>query len=130
MTRLEVHQLASGYLENSNGHFKFVAFEDSSLQASIITKMIKFDFLGTGSPQLLIAGNSKDISPYNGHLDALAISLVESGGKVSSHNLGIDLYHTQVGDLEIIKFKGGHYLLVAINGGKLEVYKIRGNEAF
>jgi len=129
MARLEVHELASGYLENSNGNFQFIPFEDSRLQASIITNMLKFDYRGTGKPQLLVAGNSKDISPYNGHLDALAISMIDSDGNVESHNLGLDLYHTQVGDMEIVELNGEHYLLVAINGGKLTVFKIQGNGA-
>ena len=130
MTRLEVHELASGYLENSDDQFRFVPFDDARLQASIITNMLKFDFLGSGNSQLLIAGNSKDISPYNGHLDALAISLIEPGGKVSSSNLGLDLYHTQVGDMEVVQFNGEKYLLVAVNDGKISVYKIQSDGAY
>jgi hypothetical protein len=125
MTRLEVHELASGYMENTNGYFQFIPFDDSRLQASVITKIMKYDFHGTGKPQLLVAGNSKDISPYNGHLDALAISLIDSDGKVKSHDLGLNLYHTQVGDLEIVEANGEKYLLVAINDGNLLVYKIQ-----
>lgn len=123
-TILKVHELRSGYLKNNNGQFTFVAFQNE-LQVAPITSFLKFNFLDTTTPQVLVAGNYFGVTPFHGKFDAFSGALISSEKTVQlGPELGLNFHNKAVKDLAIIHFKKQPYLLVTLNNNQAEVYKI------
>tara|TARA_B100001059_G_C17730763_1_gene526054 strand:+ start:389 stop:916 length:528 start_codon:yes stop_codon:yes gene_type:complete len=74
---LKVEELRFGYLENNNGKFVFVSF-DESLQVSPIKTFVKFDFDGDKKEEVLCAGNFFGISLYHGRFDSFSRALIKN----------------------------------------------------
>ncbi len=122
-TLLEVHQLASGYLKNENGAYKFVSFDDK-FQVAPITKMLKHDFNNDAVEEVLMAGNYFGVIPYHGRWDGFAGAILQNEETNSNVNtLDINLTQKAVRGLNIINFGTKEYLLITINHGKTEVYE-------
>lgn len=122
----EIHQMASGYLLNTNGKFIFKEFE-TSLQLAPITSFLKADFNMDGDEEVLVAGNYFGLSPYHGRLDALAGNIIISEREILDGNqLGLDLTQKAVVGLDLLEFNGKKYLMVTLNNAKPIFYEIKG----
>ena len=128
MNRLEVHELASGYLRNNNGSFVFVPFEEA-LQLAPLTSMLVYDFSKSGKSELLIAGNYMGVTPFHGRFDGFAGAMVKEGGTIiPGIDLGINLAQKQVCKMDILKVKQKEFLVVMIHNEVVEFYEIIKNQ--
>ena len=122
---LIAEQLASGYLLNVKGKFKFESF-DASLQVAPLTTFLKYDFNGEGKEEVMAGGNYFGVSPYHGRLGSLSGNTITSEGKIIEGNqLGLNFSQKAVRGLDIINFNGTHYVLVTFNNDKPDFYKLR-----
>ncbi|MBZ9729339.1 VCBS repeat-containing protein [Salegentibacter sp. JZCK2] len=123
-SKREVHSLASGYLENNNGKFTFREF-DLQLQVAPIRAMLKYDFNKDGTEEVLIGGNYFGVTPYHGRFDAFGGALLINSDKIlNSNEIGLNLSQKSVKDFSIIEIQQQSYLLITINDGKTELYKL------
>ncbi len=123
-TLLEVHELRSGYLENTNGRFTFVPFQ-SELQVSPITAFLNYDFDKDGKDDILAAGNYFGVKPFHGRFDSFSGALIKSKNDIIlGHKIGLDFAQKSIRHLNIITLKNNHYLLVTINNDMAQVYKL------
>ncbi|MBZ9630183.1 VCBS repeat-containing protein [Salegentibacter sp. LM13S] len=121
---LKVHTMASGYLLNKDGKFIFEHFENA-LQVTPILAFLKADFNKDTLEEVLVAGNYFGVTPYHGRFDALAGNIITQNGKIlEGVELGLNLTQKSVRSLDIVTFKGIDYLMVGINNGKPEFYKL------
>ena len=121
---LEVHELNSGYLENNNGKFDFVPFNED-LQVSPIKTFVKFDFDRDQKDEVLAAGNFFGVAPYHGRFDSFSGALIQSAEDVTLGNeLGLDLNLKSARHLNIININKKPYLLVTFNNDKAQLYEI------
>ncbi|MDY8134745.1 VCBS repeat-containing protein [Aquimarina sp. 2201CG5-10] len=122
-TILEVHQLASGYLENREGKFFFVPFSNE-LQVSPITAMLKYDFDNDGQSEVFLAGNYFGVIPYHGRFDGFGGAILKNPSTIiNSSKLNINLSQKSVRGLNIINFNSKDYLLITIHDEKAEIYE-------
>tara|TARA_R110002051_G_C8748097_1_gene499917 strand:- start:99 stop:3416 length:3318 start_codon:yes stop_codon:yes gene_type:complete len=122
---LTAEQLASGYLLNVNGNFKFESFE-ASLQVAPLTTFLKYDFDGDGKEEVMAGGNYFGVSPYHGRLGSLSGNTISSEGKIiEGYQLGLKFSQKAVRGLDIINLNGTHYVLVTFNNDKPDFYKLR-----
>ncbi len=125
-TLLTVEELASGYLENIDGKFQFHKF-DEVMQLAPISELLKYDFNGDGEDEILTAGNFFGVIPFHGRFDAAAGNIIAKNANIISANtLGINLTQKMVKGLNIITIDNEKYVLVTVNNGKSELYKING----
>ena len=121
---LKVHTMASGYLLNQEGKYIFKPFE-SALQVAPILAFLKADFNKDNQEEVLVAGNYFGITPYHGRFDALAGNLITQNGEVlEGVELGLNLTQKSVRSLDLINFKGKDYLMLSLNNGKPQFYKL------
>ncbi|MBZ9786347.1 VCBS repeat-containing protein [Psychroflexus sp. CAK57W] len=125
---LEVNQLKSGYLENTDGNFKFIPFK-TDLQVAPITTFLNFKFENNDREAILAGGNYFGLTPFHGRLDAFSGALIidEKTIKLGS-GLGIDFAKEEIRDLSIIYLKNQPFLLVTIHNARNEVYEIQIND--
>lgn len=123
-TLLKVQTLASGYLENNNGKFKFKAF-NNTLQVAPIRAMLTYDFNKDGKEEVLVGGNYFGVTPYEGKFDAMGGEIIINPDKIlNSSEIGLNLSQKSVKDFSVIKIAGNPFLLVTLNNAKVELYKI------
>ncbi|AVR46708.1 hypothetical protein C7S20_16340 [Christiangramia fulva] len=121
---LKVHTMASGYLENNNGHFSFKPF-DHQLQVAPLRAMLAYDFNKDGKKEVLLGGNYFGITPYHGKFDSFGGALLINSYKIlNSSQIGLNLSQKSVKDLSVLHISEDPYLLVTINDSKIELYKI------
>ena len=122
--KLEVHTLASGYLENNAGRYTFRKFQNS-LQTAPIRAMLNYDFNKDGKEEVLIGGNYFGVTPYHGKFDAMGGSVLINASKIlNSNEIGLNLSQKSVKEFSIITISDKPYLLVTVNDAKAELYKI------
>ncbi|WP_031427521.1 VCBS repeat-containing protein [Flavimarina sp. Hel_I_48] len=122
--KLEIHTLASGYLENTNGAFKFRTFSNA-LQIAPIKAMLNFDFDNDGREEVLLGGNYFGLTPYYGKFDAMGGVLLKSGQQdINTAGLGLNFFQKSVRHLSIVEVDKVYHLLVTYNNVKAELYKI------
>ena len=123
----KVHMLASGYLENNYGIFKFVPF-NKTLQVSPITNTLVYDFNKNGKQEILLAGNNFGTTPYHGKLDGFSGALISDKTNIQyGYEIGLNLFGKQIKSVNIVKVDHRDYLLVTINNAKAELYEIQNN---
>ncbi|MEH6408782.1 MAG: hypothetical protein V7767_16000, partial [Leeuwenhoekiella sp.] len=123
-TKLEIHTMASGYLQNDNGVFHFKKF-DSQLQLSPLRSLLAFDFNNDGKEELLLGGNYFGITPYHGKFDAFAGAIMTNSGEIIDANtIGLNFAQKAVKNLSIIKILQQPYLLATFNNDSAELYKL------
>ena len=116
--------MASGYLLNQEGKYIFKPFE-SALQVAPILAFLKADFNKDNQEEVLVAGNYFGITPYHGRFDALAGNIITQNGEVlEGVELGLNLTQKSVRSLDLINFKGKDYLMLSLNNGKPQFYKL------
>jgi len=122
-SKLEVTELASGYLENNHGKFNFIPF-DFTLQTAPIKSFLKHDFNEDQKEEVLVGGNFFGVAPYHGRFDSFSGAVIYSNNNIKlSHSLGIDFSQKSVRHLKIINIKNRPYLLVTYNNEKAEIYE-------
>jgi len=122
--KLEIHTLASGYLENTNGTFKFRTFQNT-MQTAPIETLLKFDFDNDGHEEVLVGGNYFGLTPYYGKFDAMAGFLLKTGQNgINTAYLGLNFFQKSVRDLSIVQINDAYHLLVTYNDERAELYKI------
>lgn len=120
----EVDFLCSGYLRNDDGRFQFVELP-MSLQTAPIMAQLKFDFDSDGKTEVLLAGNYFGVQPFHGRYGSFPGAIVTQGGNVIAGNAaGLDLINHSVRHLNVISFKGDRYLLITVNDGAVQIYKV------
>ncbi|HYG03261.1 MAG TPA: VCBS repeat-containing protein, partial [Chryseosolibacter sp.] len=120
----EVHQLGSGYLKNENGKFTFVEFP-ADLQLAPIMAQLKFDFDADGHDEVLLGGNYFGVQPFHGRYGSFAGAVVKENGQIiNGRDTGLNFFNQSVRHFNVIKFQSDHYLLVTVNNGPLQVYKL------
>jgi enediyne biosynthesis protein E4 len=120
----EVHNLKSGYLQNSKGIFTFVPFPNN-LQVSPINCFVKSNFDGDTKEEIFAAGNYFGVSPYHSRFDGFSGALIKNQKTIFlGHQIGIDLTQKAVRHLDIINCNGKRYMLVTVNNKKAEVYEL------
>ncbi len=121
---LKVHTLASGYLENNNGKFRFKAF-DNALQVAPLRAMLAYDFNKDGKQEVLMGGNYFGVTPYHGKFDSFGGAILMNPDKIlNSNEIGLNFSQKSVKDLSIVHIAEKPYLLVTPNDAKVELYKI------
>ena len=121
---LDVHTLASGYLKNDSGNFKFVPFKNE-LQVSPITAFLAYDFDGDGREEVLTAGNYFGVQPFHGRFDSFPGALIhDENNMVLANSLGLDFHQKSIRHLDILSLKNKTYLLTTINNDDAQVYQI------
>jgi hypothetical protein len=124
-TIYEVHQLASGYLKNVNGKFEFVELP-IELQISPIMAQLSYDFDADGKPEVLLGGNYFGIQPFHGRYGSFSGAVIKSETEVLDGKLvGLNLFNQSVRHFNILSLKNENYLLVTINNGKAQLYKLQ-----
>ncbi len=123
--KYEVHELASGYLENTGNGFRFKKFPQE-YQVAPIRAFVKYDFDQDGTDDVLMAGNYFGVSPYHGKFDALNAGLLSGKGNfLNPSNLGLNFAHKALKKLQIVIFKDVPYLLATLNNDTVQVYQIQ-----
>ncbi|MCX8492403.1 MAG: FG-GAP-like repeat-containing protein, partial [Cyclobacteriaceae bacterium] len=123
----EVNELGSGYLKERNGKYVFMRFPNE-LQVAPILAQAKFDFDFDGKEELLLGGNYFGVQPFQGRFGSFAGAILKNDGKiVKGNSVGLDLIDYSVRQLNLITLNDTHYLLVTINNGKAQFYKILEN---
>ncbi|WP_341475840.1 VCBS repeat-containing protein [Christiangramia salexigens] len=120
----KVHTLASGYLENTGGKYKFRPF-GNELQVAPIRAMLNYDFNNDGKEEVLLGGNYFGVTPYHGKFDAFGGAiLIKPDNILDSNEIGLNLSQKSVKDFSVIKIQGTTYLMVSLNDAKVELYKL------
>jgi enediyne biosynthesis protein E4 len=120
----KVHCLASGYLKNENGKFVFTKLP-TEMQISPVMAQLVEDFDSDGKKEVLLAGNYFGVQPFHGRYGSFGGALIRNEQNVQNGiSLGLNFINQSVRHLNVIKFKGDRYLLVTINNGKAQLYKL------
>ena len=122
--KLEVHQLASGYLENNSGKFQFKFFPEA-LQVAPVKAFLKYDYNANGEDEVLIGGNYFGVTPYHGQFGSMGGTILKKGGKLlNSKEIGLNFTQKAVKDLSIIIIQDKSYLLVTYNNAAVELFNL------
>jgi hypothetical protein len=123
----EVNELGSGYLKERNGKYTFMRFPNE-LQVSPILAQVKFDFDLDGKDELLLGGNYFGVQPFHGRFGSFGGAVLKSNGAILKGNaVGLDLFNYSVRHLNVITLNENPYLLVTVNNGNVQLYKILNN---
>ncbi|MBX2969256.1 MAG: VCBS repeat-containing protein [Cyclobacteriaceae bacterium] len=127
-TVYEVHELASGFLRNNNGVFDFVQFVDN-LQVAPILSLMRYDFDLDGREEILVGGNYFGVQPFHGRFGSFGGAIIKSESDIRlSQSIGVNFFNQSVRHFNIVSFKNEKFLIVTINNGKCQVYKILGKK--
>ena len=118
----EAHNLASGFLRNSNGKFDFEAF-DNELQVAPINCFK--NVVVNGRNQVICGGNYFGVKPYHGRFDGFLGALITSETEVRLGNtIGLDFFNKSITKLETIEVNNNTYLISVIHNQHVQIYKI------
>lgn len=121
---LEVHTLASGYLENQNGTFTFVPFS-SDYQVSPVNDFLSYDFNQDGKQEVLLGGNYFGVPPYLGKFDGFSGALIlDKNTLINPIDLGLNLSNKVIKEFNVLSLGNAKYLLVTYNDAPVEIYKL------
>lgn len=122
----KVHTLASGVLKNTNGKFKFEAF-DNRLQVAPINCFVKIN--RSGKDEVLCAGNYFGVKPYHGRFDGFLGALISDEKNIQlGTSIGLDFFNKEVTKLETIRFQNKNYLIAVIHNEDVQVYEMSTNK--
>lgn len=124
-TIYEVHQLASGYLKNVDGKFEFVELP-IELQIAPIMAQLSYDFDSDGKQEVLLGGNYFGIQPFHGRFGSFSGAVIKSETEfLDGKRIGLNLFNQSVRHFNVLSLKNENYLLVTINNGKAQIYKLQ-----
>jgi hypothetical protein len=124
----EVEELGSGYLKETNGKYAFTRFPNE-LQVSPILAQVKYDFDLDGKDELLLGGNYFGVQPFHGRFGSFEGAVLKSNGAILKGNaVGLDLFNYSVRHLNLIMLNENPYLLVTVNNGNVQLYKVLKNQ--
>jgi enediyne biosynthesis protein E4 len=119
-----VHELGSGYLKNENGKFSFVLFPPECQLAPILAQL-RYDFDSDGSEEVLLGGNYFGVQPFHSRFGSFSGALVKSESEIlDGKNIGLKLFNQSVRHFNVMSVNGTKYLLVTINDGESQCYKL------
>lgn len=120
-----IQQLASGYLINESGKFHFVEMP-AELQLAPIMASFKYDFNSDGNEEVLIGGNYFGLQPFHGRFGSFSGALIDSDLSITmGHQIGLELFNVSVRAFNVISFKKNNYLVVTINNGEIQIYRLK-----
>jgi len=120
----EVDQLASGYLRSEPQGYTFVEFADELQVAPIMAQHI-YDFDGDARDELLVAGNYFGVQPLQGRFGSFGGALIKSESEILlGIEIGLNLINQSVRHINTIGVEGQRYLLITMNNGKPQVYRL------
>ena len=120
----EANQLSSGYLQNNDGSYKFVEF-DEIFQVAPITAFIDLNIDGKNGNELIVAGNYFGLKPFMGRLGSFPGAIYwDAENYELSSNYGMNLLNKAVRKLSLLNFQSRDHLMVTINNAKVEIYQI------
>lgn len=123
-TLYEVHQLRSGYLLNEEGKYVFVPFS-SQIQMAPVMAMLRYDFDNDEKDELLLAGNYFGVQPFHGRFGSFQGAVVKSHKQIiDGKNTGLRLLNHSVRALHILPVNGDEYLMVTVNNGPVQFYRL------
>jgi hypothetical protein len=100
----------------------------NELQVSPILAQVKFDFDLDGKDELLLGGNYFGVQPFHGRFGSFGGAVLKSNGAILKGNaVGLDLFNYSVRHLNVITLNENPYLLVTVNNGNVQLYKILNN---
>jgi hypothetical protein len=112
-------------LLNQDGKFNFKPFKNA-LQVAPILAFLKADFNKDNQDEVLVAGNYFGVTPYHGRFDALAGNIITQNGEIlEGVEIGLNLTQKSVRSMDIVTFNGIDYLMLSLNNGKPEFYKLK-----
>ena len=124
-TVYEVHQLASGYLKNVNGKFEFIQLP-IDLQISPIMAQLVYDFDSDGKQEVLLGGNYFGVQPFHGRYGSFPGAVIKNEKEILDGKLiGLNLFNQSVRHFNVLSVGNENYLLVTINNGKAQLYKLQ-----
>ena len=87
---------------------------------------LRFDFDSDGKQEVLLGGNYFGIQPFHGRYGSFSGAIIKSADEILiGKSIGLNLFNQSVRQFNIFSFKNENYLLVTINGGKAQVYKLQ-----
>lgn len=120
-TIFKVNELASGYLKNENGAFRFHRF-NNRLQVAPLTTFLTLD--RDGESEVLVGGNYFGVTPYHGRFDGFSGALIKDENTILlGHEIGLNFTQKAIKDLNVITINGQTFLLVTVNDDYAELYK-------
>jgi enediyne biosynthesis protein E4 len=120
----EVNQLASGYLKSEQKGYTFVSFADELQLAPIMAQCLG-DFDGDARDELLIAGNYFGVPPLQGRFGSFGGALIKNERNILlGIEIGLNLINQSVRHIDTIDIGTQRYLLITINNGKPQVYRM------
>ena len=122
--KLKVSTLKTGYLRNDSGVFTFVPFNRDFQVAPVLT-FCKFDFDNDGEDDILAAGNYFGVQPFHGRLDSFTGALIKDADHIlPGDQIGLNFAQKSIRQLNVISFKGSHYLLATPNNEEIQRYQL------
>jgi enediyne biosynthesis protein E4 len=120
----QVHELASGYLKNENGKFRFIQLPPDCQLAPIMAQL-KYDFDSDGKDELLLGGNYFGVQPFHGRFGSFSGALFKDESEIlDGKTIGLKLFNQSVRHFNIIAVNRTKYLVVTINDGPSQCYKL------
>lgn len=121
----QVDELASGYLKNNKGKFTFVPFPMAQQVAPVLAQL-KYDFDADGRDEILLGGNYFGVQPFHGRYASFTGALVKNETTITDGiPLGLDFFGESIRHFNVLGLNGHKYLLVTVNNGKVQLYKIK-----
>ena len=97
-----------------------------SLQVAPILAQLKYDFDGDGKEELLLGGNYFGVQPFHGRYGSFNGAIVKNDTSiVDGRTMGLKLWNNSVRHFEVVSLQNSKYLIVTINNGKAQVYKLQ-----
>ncbi|MCW5515070.1 VCBS repeat-containing protein [Muriicola sp. Z0-33] len=121
---LTVDELRSGYLENNNGEYTFIPFQNE-MQVAPIMALLVYDFDGDNATEVLAAGNYFGVKPFHGRFDSFSGAMINGKNDVIlGSKLGLDFAHKSARSLDVITLNNQPYVLATFNNEKVQVYQL------
>ena len=123
-TLFEVNQLASGYLLNESGQYRFVELP-LDFQLAPIMSFVSMNIDEKEGDELIVGGNYFGVKPFMGRLGSFQGAVIwDQDNYELGSSIGLNLLNKSVRDLSTIDYQGRNCLLVTINDGPAEIYSL------
>lgn len=84
-----------------------------------------YDFDGDARDELLVAGNYFGVQPLQGRFGSFGGALIKSESEILlGIEIGLNLINQSVRHINTIGVEGQRYLLITMNNGKPQVYRL------